>query len=151
MTNVSKGQTEPKAVWANCRSSKKTNERICFVCHEKQKNKKTKKNQFVHSLFGRVYGATICFWFHLTFTIPNQNLEIKSLLRGLILFRSIFNFSRQKSRLCRIFISISKKLSQKLLNNILLFHISYKCVYFIALIEILSRLKFSKTYILENI
>ena len=45
-------------------------------------------------------------------TIPNKNLEIKSPLGGLVLFRSIFNFSRQKSRHCRIFISISKKLSQ---------------------------------------
>ena len=45
-----KGQIKPKSVWAR----QKTNERICFVCLEKQKSK---QNKFVRSFFGRIYGA----------------------------------------------------------------------------------------------
>ena len=54
-----------KAVWARHRFSQKTNKRICFVCHEKQKSK---QNNFVCSFFGRIYSATICFRFYLTFS-----------------------------------------------------------------------------------
>ena len=41
-----KGQIKPKAVWARCRFSQKTNERICFVCREKQKSKQKKIHLF---------------------------------------------------------------------------------------------------------
>ena len=62
----SKGQIKMKAVWAHHRFSQKTNKQICFVCHEKQKANKT--NLFVCSFFGRIFDATICFRFYLTFT-----------------------------------------------------------------------------------
>ena len=58
-----KGQIKPKAVWVRRRFYQKTNEWICFVCHEKQKSKQKK---FICSFFGRIYGAPICFWFYLT-------------------------------------------------------------------------------------
>ena len=45
----SKGQIKPKSVWARHRFSQKTNERICFVCREKQKSK---QNKFVSSFLG---------------------------------------------------------------------------------------------------
>ena len=47
-----KGQIKSKAGLAHCRFSQKTNERICFVCCEKQK---CKQNKFVCSYFWRVY------------------------------------------------------------------------------------------------
>ena len=34
-----KGLIKSKAVWVRRRFFQKTNERICFVCHEKQKSK----------------------------------------------------------------------------------------------------------------
>jgi hypothetical protein len=63
---VAKGQIKPKAVWARRRFSQKMNKRICFVCREKQKSK---QNKFIPSFFGRIYGASICFWFYLTFIL----------------------------------------------------------------------------------
>ena len=51
-----KGQIKPKAGLAHRRFSQKTNERIWFVCYEKQKRK---QNKFVCSFFGRIYGAPI--------------------------------------------------------------------------------------------
>ena len=59
-----KGQIKPKAGLEGCRFSQKTNERIWFVCCEKQKSKQIK---FIRLFFGRIYGAPICFWFYLTF------------------------------------------------------------------------------------
>ena len=43
----SKGQIKPKSVWARHRFSQKTNERICFVCREKQKSNQDKFIFFV--------------------------------------------------------------------------------------------------------
>ena len=60
-----KGQIKPKAGWANRRLSQKMNKQICFVCREKQKRK---QNKFVCSFFGRIYSASICFGFYLTFS-----------------------------------------------------------------------------------
>ena len=60
--HVTKGEIKPKAGLARRRFSQKTNERIWFVCCEKQKSKQ------ICSLFGRIYGARICFWFYLTFS-----------------------------------------------------------------------------------
>ena len=71
-----KGQIKPKAVWALRRFSQKTNERICFVCHEKQKSK---QNKFVHSFFGRIYGVPICFRFYLTFSASKVATKKRSL------------------------------------------------------------------------
>ena len=44
--NLTKGQIKPKAGLSCRRFSQKTNERICFVCCEKQKSK---QNKFIHS------------------------------------------------------------------------------------------------------
>ena len=44
---LTKVQIKPKAVWARHRFSQKMNERICFVCREKQKSK---QNKFVRFL-----------------------------------------------------------------------------------------------------
>ena len=54
LVKIYKGQIKPKSVWACCRFSKKTNERICFVCHEKQKRK---QNKFIRS-FGFFLGES---------------------------------------------------------------------------------------------
>ena len=65
-----KGQKKPKAVWARHRFSQKMNKWICFVCREKQKSK---QNKFVCLFFGRIYGASICFY--LTFTTIKDDFE----------------------------------------------------------------------------
>ena len=44
-----KGQIKPKEVWARRRFSQKTNERIYFICREKQISK---QNKFVRSFLG---------------------------------------------------------------------------------------------------
>ena len=61
-----KGQIKSKAVWARRKFSQKMNERICFVCCEKQKSK---QNKFVCPFLGKIYGASICFRFYLTFRV----------------------------------------------------------------------------------
>ena len=71
---VAKGQIKPKAVWARRRFSQKMNKRICFVCREKQKSK---QNKFIPSFFGRIYGASICFWFYLTFILDQLKWQTK--------------------------------------------------------------------------
>ena len=70
---LGKGQIKPKAVLVRRRFSQKTNEQICFVCREKQKSK---QNKFVCSFFGRIYGASICFRFYLTFRWNEKKLKI---------------------------------------------------------------------------
>ena len=71
-----KGQIEPKTIWACLGFSQKTNERISFVCREKAK-KQTKQ---IRSFFGGVYCAQICFWFYLTFTyLISQGQIFKSM------------------------------------------------------------------------
>ena len=61
-----KSQIKPKAVWAHRWFSQNTNKRIYFVCCEKQKSK---QNKFVCPFLGRIYGASICFRFYLTFRV----------------------------------------------------------------------------------
>ena len=51
-----KGQIKPKAGLACRRFSQKTNERIWFVCCEKQKSK---QNKSVCSFFSKIYGANL--------------------------------------------------------------------------------------------
>ena len=76
------------------------NKRICFVCffafHSKQ-------NKFVRSFFGRIYGASICFWFYLTF--KNINLGDRFLLKTFFL-DSIFE-PPYFLKLCPIFDELS--------------------------------------------
>jgi hypothetical protein len=47
-----KGQMKLKAVWACRRFSQKS-----------------KQNKLIRLFFGRIYRASICFWFYLTFTL----------------------------------------------------------------------------------
>ena len=44
---AAKGQIKPKAVWVRRRFSQKTDERICFVCREKQTIAKKQTNSLV--------------------------------------------------------------------------------------------------------
>ena len=76
-----KGQIKPKAVWARCRFSQKTNKRICFVCSEKQKSKQIK---FDCLFFGRIYRATICLRFYLTFSKQTKSEENTYILREIV-------------------------------------------------------------------
>ena len=55
--NDGKGQIKPKTDWRVVDSPKKTNERIWVFCSEEYKSKK--KNKFVCSFFGKIYGAPI--------------------------------------------------------------------------------------------
>ena len=72
---------------ARCRFSTKMNEKICFVCHEKQKSK---QNKFICSFFGRIYDVQICFQIFLTFRksigvaydLPQHSLQTSDILRG---------------------------------------------------------------------
>ena len=61
-------QIKPKAGLARRRFSQKKNQRISFVCCEKQKSK---QNKFVCSFFGRTYSAPICFRFYVTSNNPS--------------------------------------------------------------------------------
>ena len=55
--------------------SQKTNRRICFVCFFTLHGKQIK---FVHSFFGRIYGAKSAFWFYLTFRPGPEFLKLKT-------------------------------------------------------------------------
>ena len=70
---------EGQIIWARHRFSQKTNERICFVCREKQKSKQT--NSFICSFFGRIYSASICFRLYLIL-VWNKNLHFQNLWRS---------------------------------------------------------------------
>ena len=70
---LAKGQIKPKAGLAQHRFSQETNERLCFICCEKQKSK---QNKFFRSFFGRIYGAPISFRFYLTFMAFTGSLEL---------------------------------------------------------------------------
>ena len=59
-SDVAKGQIKPKAGLARRRFSQKMNERICFVCCEKQKSK---QNKFVPSFFGQSTARQSAFGF----------------------------------------------------------------------------------------
>ena len=60
-----KGQIKPKADWRAVDSPKKRMNEFGFFA---VKSKKAKKNKFVHSFFGRIYGTPICLQFYLTFS-----------------------------------------------------------------------------------
>ena len=71
-----KSLIKSKAVWASCRFSQKTNERICFLCREKQKSK---QNKFVWENLQRVNLLAVLFdlykiqFFHHSYLVYGWN------------------------------------------------------------------------------
>jgi hypothetical protein len=63
---ATKGQIKPKADLGAVDSPRKQTNKFVFFA---VKSKKSNKNKFICSFFGRICGVPICFWFYLTFSV----------------------------------------------------------------------------------